>query len=253
MKKNETPQTDVWNETKPVAETKPLFAGTQTTNPTAYDMEGLMTDFPTATELAKFVFDETGIALQLKGRANKLKYQVALDTLNGIQPAAEFISKENPYLDKNDLVPVEDIRVLPPRDPHLPDMSELQNLFHTAGVPHPDPEMRAAGARVSVCFRKYMNGVITYEIEGPLEQRAIGEKIDKFGRVRPEIIKWVDPRTPESMIVRPDGSTTPVGQRLRALLKSQPVNKSTVWDTWIDREFVSVNQAAIDNPWGVEQ
>lgn len=259
MKKNDTANSgdsDVWNESaepvkptsKPLLKPEPVSAADL-----AYDMEGLMTDFPTATELAKFVFDETGIALQLKGRANKLKYQVALDTLNGIPPAAEFISKENPYVDKNDMVPMEDLKVLPPRDPSLPGLETLQNYFHTAGVPHTDAERRAAGAKISVCFRKYMNGAITYEIEGPLEQKPYGEKIDKFGRVRPEIIKWIDPRTPEALIVRPDGSTTPVGQRLRALLKNQPVNKSNVWDTWIDREFLSVNQKAIDNPWGVDE
>ena len=256
MKKNDTANsgnTDVWNETaKPVdPQAKPLLKTQPIVDP-GYDMEGLMTDFPTATELAKFVFDETGIALNLKGRANKLKYQVALETLNGHTPAAEFVSKENPYVDKNDMVPMEDVKILPERDRNLPPLDSIQNYFHTAGVPHTDPERRAAGAKISVCFRKYMNGTITYEIEGPLEQKPYGEKIDKFGRQRPEIIKWIDPRTPETLIVRPDGSTTPTGQRLRALLKSMPVNKSSVWDTWVDREFVTVNQSAIDNPWGME-
>ena len=41
----------------------------------AFDMEGLMTDFPNATELQKFVYDQTGIVLNLKGRANRIKYQ----------------------------------------------------------------------------------------------------------------------------------------------------------------------------------
>ena len=35
-----------------------------------YDLEGLMTDFPTAKELEKFVFDQTGIVLNIKGRSN---------------------------------------------------------------------------------------------------------------------------------------------------------------------------------------
>jgi hypothetical protein len=30
-----------------------------------YDLEGLMTDFPTAKDLERFVFDETGIVLNL--------------------------------------------------------------------------------------------------------------------------------------------------------------------------------------------
>ena len=48
-----------------------------------FDLDGLMSDFPTAGELQKFVFDQTGITLNLKGRANKVKYQIALDCLNG--------------------------------------------------------------------------------------------------------------------------------------------------------------------------
>ena len=46
-----------------------------------FDLEGLMTDFPTARDLERFVFDETGVVLNLKGRANKLKYQIAMDAL----------------------------------------------------------------------------------------------------------------------------------------------------------------------------
>ena len=34
-----------------------------------FDTEGLMTDFPTATDLERFVFDQTGVVLNLKGRA----------------------------------------------------------------------------------------------------------------------------------------------------------------------------------------
>ena len=50
-----------------------------------------MTDFPTAKELERFVYDETGIVLNLKGRANKLKYQVAMDVLNGVEVDQKFI------------------------------------------------------------------------------------------------------------------------------------------------------------------
>lgn len=258
--KTRAPTPDVWNESTSDAlmedvavaatlESKPLFKPQVPEADSQYDMEGLMTDFPNATELQKFVYDITGTALNLKGRANKLKYQIAMDVLNGAAIGAEYISKDNPYLDKNDLVPTEDIRILPPRDPALPALSEIQNLFHTAGIPHPDQDMRAAGERVSVCFRKYLNGVITYEIEGPLCQKEMGQKIDKYGRNRPEYIKWIDPRTPELLIVRTDGTTTPTGQKLRALLKSQPVNTSSVWETWVDRDFAYMQQEALDNPW----
>ena len=69
----------------------------------SYDLDGLMTDFPTAKELERFVYDETGYVLNLKGRANKLKYQVAMDTLNGSTPDSEFIGKDNPYMDKTEM------------------------------------------------------------------------------------------------------------------------------------------------------
>lgn len=247
MKKNTQPQADVWSAADPTTESE--SAQTKSTQSTqsaalAFDLEGLMTDFPTARELEKFVYDQTGYALNLKGRSNRFKYQVALDTLNGIQPAEEVLTDENPYVDKNDLVPMEDLKVMPARDNSLPPESTLQNYFHSRFVPHPDPEYRANDRKCDVLFRKYDNGVITYEIQGPLEPKPIGEKIDKYGRTRPEIIRWVDPRTPETMIVRSDKSITPSGQRLRALMLSQKV-----WNRWIDREFISVDQSAIDNPW----
>ena len=48
-----------------------------------FDLEGLKTDFPTATELEKFVYDQTDVILNLKGRSNEMKYKVALAVLNG--------------------------------------------------------------------------------------------------------------------------------------------------------------------------
>ena len=84
---------------------------------TLYDLEGLMSDFPTAKELERFVYDETGTVLNLKGRANKLKYQVAMDALNGEPVDPVFIGGDNPYIDKTDLVPVEDMKPAPARDP----------------------------------------------------------------------------------------------------------------------------------------
>ena len=79
-------------------------------NSAEFDLEGLMTDFPTATDLERFVFDETGIVLSLKGRANKLKYQVAMDVLNGEEVDEKFIGNNNPYIDKTELVPTEDLK-----------------------------------------------------------------------------------------------------------------------------------------------
>ena len=71
-----------------------------------FDLEGLMTDFPTATELERFVYDRTGIVLSLKGRANRLKYQVAMDALNGVEIDPKYMGGENPWVEKGDLIPV---------------------------------------------------------------------------------------------------------------------------------------------------
>lgn len=225
----------------------------QAINAPEYDLDGLMTDFPTAKELERFVFDETGIVLNLKGRANKLKYQIAMDVLNGQTVDNKFIGSENPYLDKNDLVPVDDIKAAPARDQNLPSSTQVQNSFYTPFVPHPDPEYRARGKKCHCIFRKYKSGEISYEIVGPIDQKPVGEKIDKYGRTRPEIIKWTDPRTGEQMIQRKDGTLTQLGQRLRSMMQSLKVNKTNQWEVWVDRDFVSFNQDAIANPWDISK
>ena len=120
-----------------------------------FDLEGLMTDFPTAKELERFVYDQTGMVLNLKGRANKLKYQVAMDCLNGETVDPAFIGGDNPYIEKTDLVPVEDMKAVPARDPGLPAYPEqLQNEFVSRFCPHPDPDFRALDRKVDVVFRK---------------------------------------------------------------------------------------------------
>tara|TARA_R110000822_G_scaffold306554_1_gene432912 strand:+ start:112 stop:921 length:810 start_codon:yes stop_codon:yes gene_type:complete len=222
------------------------------TNVGEYDIDGLMTDFPTATELERFVYDETGIVLQLKGRANKLKYQVAMDVLNGQEVDQKYVGGDNPYIDRTELVPIDPIKEPPARSALLPDRSQVQNVFVSNVVPHPEDEARAQDKKVSMLFRKYNNGMISYEILGPLEQRPYGEKIDKFGRKRPEVIKWVDPRTGEQTIVREDGTMTPQGKRLRAMMQTFKVNRSNQWEVWIDREFVSLNDAVAHNPWDLK-
>jgi hypothetical protein len=216
-----------------------------------YDLEGLMTDFPTAKELERFVFDETGVVLNLKGRANKLKYQVAMDVLNGVEVDAKFIGGDNPYVEKSELVPEEPLRPAPARDTKLPPHTQIQNTFWSPMIPHPDPDARSQDKKCHVMFRKYNNGMVSYEIQGPLELYPVGEKIDKYGRTRPEIMKWLDPRTGEQIAVRADGTLTPQGKRLRAMMQSSKfrVNKGTQWDSFIDREFISINDSVADNPW----
>jgi len=257
---NEVTTTTQATETPTPKETKAKKASDATASPTlpkpvvhnlAFDMEGLMTDFPTATELQKFVYDTTGVVLNLKGRANKVKYQIALDVLNGIIPPQELLGNENPYLDKNDLIPEEPLAPPPPSDPSIAQAGGLVTRFGTNSFPHPDPEWRSEDQKCLVVFRKYANSMITYEILGPLGRRAIGSKINKFGQQQPEKIVWVDPRTGEQVIRRGDGTLTAIGTRLRAHMQKLRVNKSNQWDIWIDRDFVVQDGAqSIDNPWG---
>jgi hypothetical protein len=211
-----------------------------------------MTDFPTAKDLERFVYDETGIVLNLKGRANKLKYQVAMDVLNGVEVDPTFLGNNNPYLDKTELVPVEDLKPVPKRDPALPGEEHIQNQFFTGMIPHPDEELRAQNKRCHTVFRKYKNGMVSYEVMGPVDQRPHGEKIDKFGRLRPEIIKWIDPRTGEQTVIRADGTLTPMGRNLKALMQKFRVNASSAWDIWVDRDFVATEGGQLRNPWDVD-
>lgn len=250
MKKNE-PSPSVWEDKKVVEEVKPVEPK-QKVSP-EYDLEGLMTDFPTAKELERFVYDETGQVLNLKGRANKLKYQIAMDVLNGVEVDPKFLGEDNPYVDKNEMIPEEPLKPKPARDSSLPPLSEIQNTFWSPVFPHPDSNERAMDKKVHVMFRKYTNGMISYEIQGPLEQRAHGEKIDKYGRPRPEIIKWIDPRTGEQLAVREDGTLTPQGKRIRAMMQGSKfrVNKSNQWDVFVDRELATLLSKEITNPWDV--
>jgi len=248
-----------WNEEAPTSEEILEVANTiagiapKSTSSADFDIDGLMTDFPTAKELERFVFDETGQVLNLKGRANKLKYQVAMDVLNGLEIDPKFLGSDNPYIDRTELVPVEELKPVPARDARLPENSQLQNIFVSNAIPHTDFESRMQDKKVSVYFRKYNSGEISYEIMGPIEQRPHGMKLDKFGRERPEIIKWVDPRTGEQIIVREDGSLTPQGRKLRGLMQSFTVNNSNQWDTWIDREFISLGGAGITDVWDLSK
>jgi len=247
--KNKPAKAALVTEPPPSRADKPTAPKAVDTHTSDFDIDGLMSDFPTAKDLERFVFDQTGIVLNLKGRANKLKYQVAMDVLNGLDVEPKFLGGENPYIDKADMIPEEELKAVPSRDKTLPDRKSVQNTFISRTVPHPDVEYRAQDYKVEVAFRKYNNGMISYEIMGPLMKRPQGEKIDKFGRIRPEIIRWVNPRTGEQVLMRDDGTLTPQGKRLRAMMQSQKVNTSNYWEVWIDREFISVDSSAAHNPW----
>jgi len=145
------------------------------------------------------------------------------------------------------------MKSMPPRLASLPDRSELQNEFYTPLVPHSDEQYRAQGRKMHCTFRKYMNGVITYEVLGPIEPRPVGEKIDKWGKTRPEIIKWVDPRTGEQLVQREDCTLTPVGRRLKAMMQTMKYNDTNQWVRYIDRDFISLDRSAAVNPWLVDE
>jgi len=237
-------------ETQPL---QPAFAADkQEPQDLGFDLEGLMSDFPTAGELQKFVFDQTGVVLNLKGRSNKVKYQIALDTLNGKMPPAAVLGNENPYVDKNDIVPLEPLRATPPQPEEIRGQIPVTQ-FQCNIFPHPDKEWAAAGQKCHVMFRKYMDTTITYEIMGPIAQRAIGQRVNKYGKDVPEKYVWVDPRQGEQIIQYATGRITAIGTRLKNFMSKMKVGNKTQWETWIDRDFVIGGDAAqaLDNPWGL--
>ena len=238
---------------EPTKETKPKLSKPKVTfvedSEPLFDLEGLMTDFPTAKELEKFVFDQTGIVLALKGRSNKFKYATAMDVLNGAEPDPTLLGTENPYLDKNELIPTETLKEVPAPEAAILNAGPVVNKFDTNLFPHPDPDWKAQDMKCTVTFKKYSNGIITYEILGPIAMRAIGTRINKYGKEQPEKYVWVDPRTGEQIIKRTDGSFTPLGTKLRGFMRRQRMNNSNQWDTWIDRDFVAADAIINDNPW----
>ena len=128
-----------------------------------YDIDGLMTDFPTARELEKFVYDQTGYVLNLKGRSNKFKYQTAMDVLNGAEPDPALLGNENPYLDKNDIIPVDPMKKIPPTPQEVRGVLQVTSYINKQ-FPHPDPEWAAMNQKCEVIFRKYMNITNTLRI-----------------------------------------------------------------------------------------
>ena len=215
---------------------------------TEFDIEGLQSDFPTATELARFVYDETRVILNLKGRSNAVKYQVALDVLNGKEVDAKFLGNENPYIDRNDLVPEEPLKPAPERAEGLPPTAQIASTFYSPMIPHPDKESRSRKQQVSCQFRKYRNGMISYEVMGPIEPRPEGRVLDKYGKERPEIIRWIDPRTGEQILRDKDGVFSEIGQRLRAVLIKQGV-----WVNWVDKDITRADTGLLRDVWNNDE
>lgn len=240
---------DEYNPFDDEADTVETVEETVATVEDEYDMDGLKSDFPTAPELEKFVFEQTGITLALAGRKNDLKYRVAMDALNGVAIDDKYISEKS--MSRKAVVPA-----IPDRDDRLPDRSEVQNYFHSFSFPNPlkgkHPRV-GSDSKVIIRFRKYFNGMISYEVEGPLTEVGMGEKQDAFGRIIPEYYEYVDPRTGEQLMrdTAPD-SFTKRGAALATFLKSKRINKSNQFNIFVDREFAALNQRMIDDPWAEE-
>jgi hypothetical protein len=211
-----------------------------------YDIEALKADLPTAKELAQFVYDKTDgmISLDLVGKPKEDQYLVAKNALEGKKVPAEFVTDENPYVDRKEQIPVDEVRKLPPRSKDLPPEDALVHFFGATNMPHPlDPQ---SDKKVGINFKKYNNGMITYQVMGPLEQIAVGTKVNRYGQEVPERYSWIDPRTEEMVMRNPDGTFTPRGQGLHTYLIGE--KGGGVWSL-IDRDMVRATAKNIADPW----
>ena len=209
-----------------------------------YDIESLKADLPTAKELAQFVYDRTQIALDLIGKPKEDQYVVAKAALEGKKIPSEFLTDENPYVDRKELVPEDPIPSLPPRSEDLPSPDSQVHFFGATNMPHPlDPQ---SDRKVHISFRKYENNVITFQVMGPLEKQAVGSRINKYGQNVPEKYTWMDPRTEERLMRNADGTFTSQGRGLYAYCVGE--KGGGIWPL-IDREVVSIAEKNIANPW----
>jgi hypothetical protein len=118
------------------------------------------------------------------------------------------------------------------------------HFFGATNMPHPlDPQ---SDKKVHINFKKYNNGVLTYQIMGPLEQIPVGTKVNKYGQTTPEKYTWLDPRTAELVMRRADGTLTEKGRGLYTFLVGE--KGGGVWSL-IDRDIVSISAKNIADPW----
>ena len=209
-----------------------------------YDIEALKADLPTAKELAQFVYDKTQIAIDLIGKPKDEQYLVAKNALEGKKVPQEYLTDENPYVDRKELIPVDDIKPLPKRNVELPPEESRVHFFGATNMPHPlDPQ---SDRKVMINFYKYDNGMITYEVSGPIEQLAIGSRINKFGQTQPEKYSWIDPRTEEILLRRQDGSFTEKGRGIYSFCIGE--KGAGIWPL-IDKDVITFTEKNIANPW----
>jgi hypothetical protein len=209
-----------------------------------YDIEALKTDLPTAKELAQFIYDKVGLSLDFVGKPKEDQYLVAKNALEGKKVPSEYMTELNPYIDRKETIPMDELKPLPPRPKDLPDLDSQVHFFGATNMPHPeDPQ---SDRKVQINFRKYENGIITFQIMGPVEQQAVGERLNKFGQRVPEKYTWLDPRTEEIVMRRPDGTYTEKGRGLFQYCSGE--KGGGIWGL-IDRDLVSISQKNVVNPW----
>ena len=209
-----------------------------------YDIEALKADLPTAKDLAQFVYDKTQIAIDLIGKPKEEQYLVAKNALEGKKIPQEYITDENPYIDRKELIPVDEMKKIPPRPSDLPPIESRVHFFGATNMPHPlDPQ---SDRKVMINFWKYDNGMITYEVSGPVEQVAIGSRINKFGQTQPEKYSWIDPRTEEILLRRQDGSFTEKGRGIYSFCIGE--KGAGIWPL-IDKDVITFTEKNIANPW----
>ena len=209
-----------------------------------YDIEALKADLPTAKDLAQFVYDKTQIAIDLVGKPKEEQYLVAKNALEGKKIPQEYVTDENPYIDRKELIPVDEMKKIPPRPDDLPPESSRVHFFGATNMPHPlDPQ---SDRKVMINFWKYDNGMITYQVSGPIEQIAIGSRINKFGQTQPEKYSWLDPRTEEILLKRQDGSFTEKGRGIYSYCIGE--KGAGIWPL-IDTDVITFTEKNIANPW----
>ena len=209
-----------------------------------YDIQALKSDLPNARELAQFVYDKTSIALDLVGKSKDQQYVVAKAALEGKEVPKEFLSDENPYVDKKELIPEDVLPPMPGRDKDCPPEDSQISYFGATNMPHPfDPQ---SDRKVAIDFRKYENGVVTFKIVAPVEKVAVGSRINKFGQTQPEKYEWLDPRTPEQVMKRADGTFTAKGRGLHTYCISE--KGAGIWPL-IDKDIISINSKNVTDPW----
>ena len=211
-----------------------------------YDIDALKVDLPSAKELAQFVYDKTDgvVSLDLIGKPKEEQYIVAKNALEGKKVPAEYLTGFNPYVEKRDTIPEDPLRKMPKRSIDLPDEESQIHYFGATNMPHPlDPQ---SDKKVYIDFRKYENGLITYQITGPVEKIPVGEKLNKYGQTVPEKYSWIDPRTEERVLRNPDGTFSKEGRGVHTFLIGE--KGGGVWNM-IDKDIVSISSKNIADPW----